>query len=477
MTLADRAITDQPMARSGLRHRIQSLLPTGGSLPIEDWRRRHRGITALLWLNVLALPVFGITVGGWGYVRALDNGLAVVVFAALASWTGASNKLRSISTSLGLLTAAALFIDAAGGRIEAHFYFFVLIIVLTLYEDWTPFLVAVGFVLIHHGVIGTLEPRAVFDRPAEWANPWLWAGIHAAFVAAAGVAGIIAWRLNEDVRTRMRSAYARMEELSETDSLTGLGNRRKLMADMTATLARREQAVVILLDLDGFKAYNDQFGHPAGDALLTRLAGHLQAASTGRGSAYRLGGDEFCVVWSPDGGSRAALEAVAIAALSERGDGFAISASSGSAVLHAEALTVEDALRTADHRMYAAKHGSRTSTRTQTRDVLVRTVIERNPDLGAHGDAVTVLAESVAQRLGLLAGERIPLAARIIFVCDAFDAMTADRPYRRALTPHAALLELRRCSGTQFDPAVVSAFAAELEPAPADPAEPLDVAA
>ena len=59
-------------------------------------------------------------------------------------------------------------------------------------------------------------------------------------------------------------------------------------------------------------------------------------------------------------------------------------------------------------------------------------------------------------------GERIPLGARIIFVADAFDAMTSDRVYRRKLTTEDALAELQRCAGTQFDPDVVAAFAAEL---------------
>ena len=59
---------------------------------------------------------------------------------------------------------------------------------------------------------------------------------------------------------------------------------------------------------------------------------------------------------------------------------------------------------------------------------------------------------------GLWATE-IPLVSRIVFVCDAFDAMTVARPYRPALSATAALAELSRCAGTQFDPLVVAAFA------------------
>jgi diguanylate cyclase (GGDEF)-like protein/putative nucleotidyltransferase with HDIG domain len=63
-----------------------------------------------------------------------------------------------------------------------------------------------------------------------------------------------------------------------------------------------------------------------------------------------------------------------------------------------------------------------------------------------------------------LAGESIPMAARIICACDAYHAMTSDRPYRRALPAQAAIAELRRCAGTHFDPAVVEALVAELAP-------------
>ena len=62
-----------------------------------------------------------------------------------------------------------------------------------------------------------------------------------------------------------------------------------------------------------------------------------------------------------------------------------------------------------------------------------------------------------------LAGTEIPLGARIVAVCDAFDAMTAERPYREPRSKQEALAELHRCAGSQFDPAMVAAFAAVLE--------------
>ena len=62
-----------------------------------------------------------------------------------------------------------------------------------------------------------------------------------------------------------------------------------------------------------------------------------------------------------------------------------------------------------------------------------------------------------------LAGDAIPLAARIVLVCDAFEAMTADRSYRKAMSAEVAIEELERCAGAQFDPRVVTAFRALAE--------------
>jgi diguanylate cyclase (GGDEF)-like protein/putative nucleotidyltransferase with HDIG domain len=103
-----------------------------------------------------------------------------------------------------------------------------------------------------------------------------------------------------------------------------------------------------------------------------------------------------------------------------------------------------------------------------------RLVLERHPQIGfrmLESLGVEPVAEWVLHHHERwdgrgypqgLRGEQIPLGARIIFVADAFDAMTSERVYREPLTPRAALEELRRCSGTQFDPAVVEAFASEL---------------
>jgi GGDEF domain-containing protein len=100
-------------------------------------------------------------------------------------------------------------------------------------------------------------------------------------------------------RQALRVETEHAQELALQDSLTGLGNRRRLMADLGERIgaATPERPLVLaMFDLDGFKAYNDTYGHATGDALLRRLGNKLAAAMAGRGQSYRMGGDEFCVL-------------------------------------------------------------------------------------------------------------------------------------------------------------------------------------
>jgi diguanylate cyclase (GGDEF)-like protein len=188
-----------------------------------------------------------------------------------------------------------------------------------------------------------------------------------------------------------------------TDPLTGLGNRRALTRALEEKLPEvtpEHPLVLAIFDLDGFKQYNDTFGHPAGDTLLVRLGGNLAAFLHGRGRAYRMGGDEFCAVFRNAGEPLEAMVRGAAAALSEQGDGFSITCSHGAIVLPVETDEPVEALRIADQRMYAAKHAGRTSAGRQSKDVLLRALAERDPGLGTHAETVA-LAAATAEALGL----------------------------------------------------------------------------
>jgi diguanylate cyclase (GGDEF)-like protein len=331
-----------------------------------------------------------------------------------------------------------------------------------------------------------------------------------------------------------------------TDSLTGLGNRRRLMRELEEACEKAtpdEPLAVIIFDLNGFKQYNDTFGHPAGDALLARLGRSLETAIVG-GCAYRLGGDEFCVLVSCRNDSPEAITNRLIPALSERGEGFTIGTAAGWSVIPGEETTPSAALRRADIRMYENKSIGRGSEGGRlTGKVLLTALGHRDQSLQLRHNGVAALAEKLCNKLELsqiesqlvglaaelhdvgkeavpdevlnkpgpldererefirqhtiigqrilgvspalnyvaqlvrssheatdgtgypdgLRGDQIPLGARVVAVCDAFDAMVSERPYRDAMSVQEAIAELKRCSGTQFDAKVVEAFTSIIE--------------
>ena len=201
----------------------------------------------------------------------------------------------------------------------------------------------------------------------------------------------------------LRTARRELEFQASTDGLMGLANRRELIADLgrrTRLATINQPLVLTLFDLNGFKNYNDTFGHPAGDTLLLRLASALAKAVAPLGArAYRPGGDEFCVI--ADVAQQQAMEHAACRALSERGEGFEVSTAFGSVVIPHDAADATEALRKADEAMYAQKHSGRANAGRQSSDVLLRALAERHPDLGDHLHGVAELAVEVGERLGI----------------------------------------------------------------------------
>jgi two-component system cell cycle response regulator len=385
------------------------------------------------------------------------------------------------------------------------------------------------------------------------------------------------------------SLLASSSELANRDVLTGLGNRRALLAALEREAARASASrpvLMLLFDLNGFKRYNDTFGHPAGDALLARLGRALAARAvyvgTGAGRAYRLGGDEFCALVDIARGPGEAAQAKQTAsplqtasepqqmasplqtagepqqtasplqtasepqeiaaelagALLESGEHFTIGACYGEVLLGTETRDPAEALRIADQRLYVQKTLLREPSRPEWRDVLLGLLRERDPELDTHVQQVARLAQRLGRKVGMsadelktlvaaaelhdvgkaaipeaildkpaaldaqersfierhttigeriiasaptgrpvaaivratherydghgypdrLAGEQIPLAARIIAICDAYEAMTSTRSYRTAMPHGEALAELERCAGSQFDPQLTELF-------------------
>jgi diguanylate cyclase (GGDEF)-like protein len=532
-------------------------------------RRRASGTLATLWADgwVAALTVAAVAacffvepvlagVEGADLATTLVNLaypvgdsvlLAFVVGAAVAmrggvraSWLALSAALAVVSVTDGVyLNLAWSGTDIDGTLIEAGWP------AAALGLSWAGWLTS-----REHA-----ERRPIADRaPIVW--PVLWGCGALAIVAVlamaeeahplaialamAGVLSVFGRLMLTDAQNRRLVRAASTQALA--DPVTGLGNHRALTRDLERTLLEtcpERRVLLAVFDLNGFKDYNDLFGHPAGDALLERLGRNLAAALPDGAQAYRMGGDEFCVLAVVEAGvGQELLLARAEHALTEQGDGFTVSAAAGHVLAEPGATSAAAALSVADGRMYAAKRRVRTSSLQQATDVLAALTAERDPLLASSGDRVARLAELTARELGLddelvarvrhaallhdigklaipdaildkpgplddaelefvrthplvgervvsaapslvpvgrlirssherhdgagypdgLAGEDIPLGARIVFVCDAFAAMTSDRAYRAALSEADALHELARNAGTQFDPGVVAAF-------------------
>ncbi len=194
--------------------RLTAALPTGRTLPDDVWRRRHTALLALLWLHVVGLTLFA-WLRGYDLIHSLGHGVPLVVLACMAMVAKGNRRQAAAFVSLGLITSSALLVHTWGGVIEGHFHFFVMIALLTLYEDWFPFLLAAAYVVVHHGVVGVLDPGGVYNHPDAVHHPWKWAAIHGGFVTAAGAAGVVTWRLNENVRAETQSAYRQARESEE----------------------------------------------------------------------------------------------------------------------------------------------------------------------------------------------------------------------------------------------------------------------
>jgi two-component system, cell cycle response regulator len=520
-------------------------------------RERVREIRASMWLDAV---VGGLAIAAGATALALGSeagdgksllgltymlgGLLLPGFAvgalALTGWRP--------GRALGLLSLGLAVRGGVGGFVAWHD------------APVNPTLVSAGFAATALVVAAAAwQPTADQPKPVEG---WRVLALPTAFALAAlavlfidlvtdvaGPALALALACLFAVIVRMSVAMLENHELLEgtrrealTDSLTGLSNRRRLMSDLerqVSSATGHEPRALMLFDLDGFKQYNDRFGHPVGDALLARLGRRLEAATGPRSVAYRLGGDEFCVLAAMPEPGAIELMASARKALSDRGRGFEVGASCGLVMIPAEAGDVSTALRLADQRLYAEKGASKRAVASnQTAGALIQVLRELEPEFDGHLHEVATLAHQVGTRLGLtrsqldeliraaelhdvgkvavpgsilrkpgplddsewtfvrqhtvvgdrilsaapalstvahvvrssherydgsgypdgLTGDEIPLAARVVAVCDAYHAMTSDRPYRTAKAHWEAIEELRAESGKQFDPVVVAAF-------------------
>jgi diguanylate cyclase (GGDEF)-like protein len=475
-----------------------------------------------VWLGgsamFLAVVLSGGTDAGSRTGFLVLDAIAWTVFAVMAvGGTRLPAWFWELSQYLGIAIVSALVIVGDDAASPFALFYLWLAVQSAFFEDWRRLIPQV--VLAGGGYAVALATVQDGFPVVRWVM----------LVASLVVVGwVVAY-----MRARVELLIVRLGKAAETDELTGLPNRRRLLGELDAAVApTAPEAALAMFDLDGFKGYNDTFGHPAGDALLARVAERLAASVTGAGTAFRLGGDEFCVIAHGEPEGRESAIARAGEALCESGEGFDIQVSFGVVRVPDEARTVADALRLVDRRLYQAKGAGREGAKAWARAFVPGWTSVVAPRLGTRlglvGEELEILARAaqlhdigkvaIPRELLLktgplsveeldyirrhvvigervlhgaeplvpvarvvratherwdgegypdgLAGEAIPLAARVVAVCEAFESMTTGRGYRPPVPAASALAELRRCSGTQFDSRVVDEldrFLAEAE--------------
>lgn len=222
-----------PVAQSpkGVGHAVQHAVPRGGALPPWAWLARHRGIVVLLWVHVVALALVGAATGEPLTVYVLAPAV-VAAFAVAADRPRLSERARALMTTAGLLSCSAILVEFFDGLIEAHFHFFFTVAVVSLYQCWTPYFLAVGFVLTHHLAYGTLLPGHAYNHATAMEHPWWFALIHGGAVLAESIACLVFWKLTEEALDAERLNSDALRTTNEE-----LANANVAIADLVAMLA------------------------------------------------------------------------------------------------------------------------------------------------------------------------------------------------------------------------------------------------
>ncbi len=209
------------------------------------------------------------------------------------------------------------------------------------------------------------------------------------------------------IALRNAEAHGAVVTLADHDALTGLRNHGAFQRELGALIERGTAFALVMLDLDAFKAYNDTHGHPAGDALLVRIATAMREAIREGDRVYRYGGDEFAVLLpDTDGaGAREVAERVraAVAPLTAS-TGPIVTVSAGIALHPDDGREKDELVSAADRALYLAKPPNRVRLPNDdpTRDLYLAAVDQTTLRMLERLEPAELLGEIVERAAGLV---------------------------------------------------------------------------
>jgi diguanylate cyclase (GGDEF)-like protein/PAS domain S-box-containing protein len=227
----------------------------------EAFRARHRVLRIILWLQLpilalvailiadgsgpdLTMPGMDHTMGGEWVVRSMAVAMTAC---AVASMVVRSRRTAAAVVSLGLLLSSALLVSIGGGRTDLHFGFFLMVGLISLYQDWVPLLMAVLLVTAEHLVMGELAPAMLYSDGRAQADPVPYALLHAGFVLGTCAVQVAYWgfvdkadqetdRVRAEAEQTLRRTAERFEALVQdsTDVILVVGTDGHITSASTA---------------------------------------------------------------------------------------------------------------------------------------------------------------------------------------------------------------------------------------------------
>jgi diguanylate cyclase (GGDEF)-like protein/PAS domain S-box-containing protein len=198
-------------AEAGVRARLAPLasLLRGCNLPSQTWTRRHDGLLVVLALHVVGIFAFVAASSTWHVAWRL----ALVAATVLVASCPLRPAVRSSAVALGLFGCSAIIISLSNGAAEAHYHLFLVLALVSLYQDLVPYVVGIMFVFAEHLAFAALSPQ-MFESGLGAVE---WALVHAGFVAAVSVAHMVSWSTSE-----LHSRRRRLELANEVSRLAAI---------------------------------------------------------------------------------------------------------------------------------------------------------------------------------------------------------------------------------------------------------------